>query len=103
MIAEVSGFLNVLENEAHVMADRESERTDELFSKKNNTSISPPSVSTKMKHSRREVELSKRIASLCRTNYINDKGVRHFRTQCLYSFELNKVFISIILLYYYDL
>ncbi|CAH1976403.1 unnamed protein product [Acanthoscelides obtectus] len=64
MIVEESGFLHVLENKAHVMADRGFKHIDELLMPKSNMLIRPPSVSIKNKNSKQDVKHSKRIASL---------------------------------------
>lgn len=64
MIVEESGFLGVLEDGAHVMADRGFKNIDELLSTKNNVLVRPPSVSSKQKSSKEEVKTAKKIASL---------------------------------------
>lgn len=64
MIVEQSGFLNMLESGAHIMADRGFKHIDELLSARNNVLVRPPSVSSTLKSSKQEVKQAKRIASL---------------------------------------
>nr|CAH7769206.1 unnamed protein product [Callosobruchus chinensis] len=75
------------------MPYREFKHIDELLSQKNNILIRYPSVSSKIKNSRRKVKQSKRIGCLeiHIESDIKTKGVRHSGTQCWYSFELNKI------------
>lgn len=64
MIVEESGFLDLLEDGAHIMADRGFKHLDEILLTKNNFMVRPPSVSSKEKSSKEEVKTAKKIASL---------------------------------------
>lgn len=63
-IVKESGFLNKLENGAHIMADRGFKHIDELLAARNNVLVRPPSVSSTVKCPKQQVKEAKRIASL---------------------------------------
>lgn len=64
VIVEDSQFVNLLDDGAHVMADRGFKNIDHLLHQHNNKLVRPPSVSAGIKKTKEEVKESKRIASL---------------------------------------
>lgn len=64
VIVEKSGFMDVLPNNAHVMADRGFKQIASILAKKGCFLVRPPSVSSMEKPSKEEVKETKRIAAL---------------------------------------
>lgn len=63
-IVNESGFLDLPESGADIMADRGFKHIDEVLASKNVVLVRPPSVSSKTKNTKTEVKEAKRIASL---------------------------------------